>query len=393
MKILTFTTVYPNPDESALGVFVRRRVQAIGAKSEVKVVAPIPVLNYQRRALSPNREFPRRRIDGNVEVITPKWFYPPGGGALNSLFLFVSVAWPISTLRKQYLFDVIDAHFAHPDGIAAALLARTFRCPFTITMRGNEQDHVRHWLRRRWVSWALKRAGRVIAVARPLHDLALELGVNPSRVVTIPNGIDTAIFYPRDRDSMRIKHGVPSTTRLIVSAGNLIEPKCHHHTIQAVRALANSGIDAMLFIAGGPGSGSSCEPALRAQVFTLGLEKRVRLLGQVPPETLAELMCAADVFCLASSREGWPNVVHEALACGTPVVATRVGGVPEMIPSEAYGFIVPPNDPAALTSALTKALSTGWNRNAIAEWGQQRSWDQVAAEVIRELEAVLSEQR
>jgi glycosyltransferase involved in cell wall biosynthesis len=97
------------------------------------------------------------------------------------------------------------------------------------------------------------------------------------------------------------------------------------------------------------------------------------------------------VFCLASAREGWPNVVHEAHACGTPVVATNVGGVPEMIPSENFGLVVPPNDPAALHAALKQALSRQWDRGAIAAWGQARSWRQVAAEVLREMEQVCEE--
>jgi teichuronic acid biosynthesis glycosyltransferase TuaC len=391
MKILTFTTVYPNPSEPALGTFVRKRIQAISKRADVKVIAPIPMVNYQRRALRLRRHFPRRRLDGTVEVTAPRWLYPPAGGALNALCLFISTVLLVAKLRKNYRFDVIDAHFAHPDGVAAALIARTLGCPFTITMRGNEQDHAMHWLRARWMGWTLRRAGRIIVVAKPLHDLALQLGVDPSRIVTIPNGIDTEIFHPRDRQLIRSQFGIPPSSKLVLSAGNLIELKCHRNTIQAVRSLTDSGMDVTLLIAGGSGSGLSCESALRAQVAKSNLEDRVRFLGQVSPEDLASLMCAADLFCLASSREGWPNVVHESLACGTPVVATQVGGTPEMIPSDKYGLLVPRNDVSALTDALRKALSITWDREQIAKWGQQRSWDQVAIEVIREMEAVVAE--
>lgn len=387
MKILTFTTVYPNPNEPGLGIFVRRRIQAISKLAGVKVVAPVPIFNYQRRAFSLKRSIAFKRDADGVAVIAPRWFYPPGLNSLNPLFLFAAARGPISRLRDAYQFDVIDAHFAHPDGVAAAMLAQAFGCPFTITLRGNELDHSKHWLRRRWMSRALRRASHVIAVANPLRDLALELGADPQRVSTIPNGIDTAIFHPRDRELMRSKFEVLASTRLIASAGNLIELKGHQYAIQAVRSLADAGVDAKLLIAG---RSSGYESTLRELVSQLKLESRVRFLGQISPEALAELMCAADVFCLASSREGWPNVVHESLACGTPVVATHVGGAPEMITSDEFGILVPPNDSPALAAALQAALSKAWNRERIAAWGQSRSWDQVAAEVVRVFEGVVS---
>ena len=100
-------------------------------------------------------------------------------------------------------------------------------------------------------------------------------------------------------------------------------------------------------------------------------------------------MSAADLFCLASSREGWPNVVNESLACGTPVVATDIGGVPDMLPSPEYGLIVPPNDQASLDQALCHAFSMRWDREAIARWGQSRSWEHVASEVLQQLAQTL----
>jgi glycosyltransferase involved in cell wall biosynthesis len=99
------------------------------------------------------------------------------------------------------------------------------------------------------------------------------------------------------------------------------------------------------------------------------------------------MMTAADVFCLASSREGWPNVVNEALACATPVVTTDVGGAPDMVPGEEYGFVVPAGDGEALGAALRRALTKDWDRKAIAAWGGSRSWSNVAAETFEVLHA------
>jgi hypothetical protein len=131
---------------------------------------------------------------------------------------------------------------------------------------------------------------------------------------------------------------------VILSAGALVERKGHHRIIQALTDLTKGGVRPQLAIAGASGPEGAFEQELRALVRKLALEADVRFLGQATPDVLAELMSAADVFCLASTNEGWPNVVHEALACGAPVVATDVGAIPQMLPDPRYGVIVPVND-------------------------------------------------
>jgi len=120
----------------------------------------------------------------------------------------------------------------------------------------------------------------------------------------------------------------------------------------------------------------------------LDLEDRVRFCGPVDGDTMAELMSAADIFCLASTNEGWPNVVHEALACGAPVVATRVGAIPEMLAS-GRGLIVPVNDPFQLKEALALAFQMNWDRAAASAWARARSWEEVAAELYHEMEMIV----
>lgn len=390
-KILTLTTVYPTPTESGFGVFVERRVQHLAKLAEVKVLAPVPVIRYRGHVVELRRSVPARSCQGATEIIRPRWFYPPGAGALNAAFLFFRIIWPAMFLRRRYPFEIIDAHFGHPEGVSAALLSCVFRCPFTVTIRGSERIHAQHRFRKLSIRWALRRAGRVIAVAESLRKFAINLGVDPIRVVVIPNGVDTEVFHPRDRESGQSHYRLSSTAKLIVSAGHLNQLKGHHRIIDALRQLVDSGLDVELAIAGGGGRAENYEPVLRRQIAEHGLEARVKLLGYLHQEELANLISAADVFCLASSSEGWPNVVHESLACGTPVVATNVGGIPEMIPSEQYGIVVPVDEQAALTSALSQALSRTWDRKLIASWGQARSWDQVASEVLRVVEHAQAE--
>jgi glycosyltransferase involved in cell wall biosynthesis len=255
-----------------------------------------------------------------------------------------------------------------------------------VTLRGSELLHGQSRSKRWLMGWALRRAALVVTMSAELSRFATGLGAAAGKVNTIPNGVDGTVFFPQDRTQARLKHRLPADAKVILSAGHLIELKRHHDIIKALHKLRQDGLDAHLLIAGGPGGGGpSWEDRLHRLAFTLGIADAIRFLGPVEQSVLAELMAAADVFCLASAREGCPNVVNEAMACGTPVVATRVGAVPILIPSEQYGFIVPAQDEAALYQALQQALQKSWDHASIAARGQSRSWRQVARELLAQI--------
>jgi glycosyltransferase involved in cell wall biosynthesis len=392
---MSLSCLYPTPMEPGAGLFVQRRVQHLADLTELQVVAPVPIVQYgnaagKRIRISPDGGTPVR-WDGGVAVSHPRWFYPPLGGTANALWLFSQLLYPMVRLRKQFAFDVLDTHFGHPAGITGSLLSWTLGVPFTMTLRGNEPKHSRSLLGRYGMSWAVQRASRVFTVSERLRQFAIGLGADPRRVKTIPNGIDTAVFFPREKAACRVKHSFALDQALIVSAGALVERKGHHRIIRALRHLSDRGIRTHLAITGGPGPEGQYEKNIRQLVSDLGMEDSVHFLGAVTPEEMAEVMSAADLLCLASTNEGWPNVVHEALGCGTPVVATDVGAVPEILSDSRYGFVVPVDDGAALEKALEEALRTDWDRPAISAWGQARSWQQVAAEVFCEMVQVAAE--
>ena len=392
-NVLSLSTEFPNPSEPGKGLFVRSRLDAMASRARVFVVAPVAALDYanpQRHLLAASR-IPRQREQGSMPVLHPRWLYPPHGGWTNAFYLFVRLLPMLVRLRTRRPFDVIDAHFAHPEGIAAVLLGRILGRPVVVTIRGSELRYRHQRSKRFWMSWALRRADRVIAVSDGLGQLAVDLGVDPRRVKIVPNGINAEVFYRRDRLQCRVSHGIAVAERIILSAGDLAELKGHHRVIAAITALNRSGVRARLLIAGGLGRSGRYAETLRQQVIASGLEDQVAFLGEVTQDELAELMCAADVFCLASSTEGWPNVVNEALACGTPVVATDVGAVRQMIVSDQYGHVVPVHDGDALAEALRSAVTGQWDHETISARGRSRSWNQVAEDVLEQMVAVKAE--
>jgi teichuronic acid biosynthesis glycosyltransferase TuaC len=384
VKVLSLSTVYPNPAEENLGPFVRHRLQQVAQFLDVQVVAPVALIDYAaRRVTRPG--IPAIRQDGSLLVHYPRWAYLPGGGYTSAFFLAARLIPLLRKIRRKYPFDVLDSHFAYPAGISAALIGAALNLPFSVTLRGNEIMHARSRGTGRWIRWALERASRIIAVSENLRRFAIANGVQEGRVRTIPNGVDAQVFYPRPYAETRARLGIPKRRSAIVSAGFLIERKGHHRVVLALREIRRRGIDAELWIVGGPGREGQFESKISSAVRETGLEAAVHFTGNVAPAVLADYMSAADVLCLASSREGWPNVIHEAQACGAPVVATDVGGVQEMIPRAEYGFVVPANDQDALTAALGRALETRWDRAGITAWGQARSWRQVGLETAEAL--------
>jgi glycosyltransferase involved in cell wall biosynthesis len=370
--------MYPNPAETGLGVFVRTRIHHMAKLAEVRVFAPVALVDRHRRG----GRIPGRRADGGIAVEHPRWLYPPGLAGMNPLWLAMAVAPGVKRLAREWPFEIVDAEYGFPDGVAAAILGRWLGKPYSVTLRGSEVLHAGSAIRRRWLQWALRGAACVIAVSERLRQFALGLGAPAAMTRTIPNGVDSTVFHARDKATCRRALGVPESVPVVLSAGHLIELKGHHRVVAALRRLREGGLDARLVIAGGAGKRLSYEAEIRSAVAAGGLEEHVKFTGHLEPARLAEWMAASDVFCLASEREGWPNVVNEALACGTPVVAANVGAVPELLPSETYGRIVPPGDADALADGLHWALTRSWDRRAILDHGQSRDWNRTADEVV-----------
>jgi glycosyltransferase involved in cell wall biosynthesis len=377
LRVLTFTTLYPNAARPNHGVFVENRLRQTLARHEMAatVLAPVPFFPFTAAAFGAYALYaraPREEVRHGIAVHHPRFLLIPKFGMSAAPLLLYRGA--LAACRRLGLdkskFDVIDAHYFYPDGVAAAWLAEALNLPFVVTARGSDLNTLAEFDQaRRRILWAAERARAVITVSGALARRAVEIGIPETKLAVLRNGIDLDQFAPQDQKTARRRFGVSGF--VIVSVGNLIDLKGHDLTIKAVAAVPG----ATLLIAGG----GPLREALRAQAEALGAGGRVRFLGEVPHQDLALLYSAADVSVLMSEREGWANVLLESMACGTPVIATRVGGNAEVITKPEAGVLLPERSAAALTAALIEFRDRRVERTATRRHAEGFGWGAVAA--------------
>jgi glycosyltransferase involved in cell wall biosynthesis len=321
---------------------------------------------------------------GSLRVYHPRYFLlPKVWMPFHAASIFLGCLRPLAKLNREAKIDCIDAHFVYPDGMAAVLLGKVFGIPVTVSARGSDINlYPEYLLIRPMIKWTLNHADNVIAVSAALKDKMLELGASSARTHVIPNGVDERRFRYTGRTEARGKLNLPVNAEILISVGALIPSKGHQLLIRAFAQVAPSHPDLQLHILGE----GSYRQELEELVRELGLKDKVELTGKRPNEELQLWFNAADLSCLASAREGWPNVVTESLACGTPVVATSVGGIPEILHKPELGVLVE-QTVESIASGLKKALSTRWDRETISKLTRERTWEVVGAEV----EAVLAQ--
>lgn len=390
MRVLTVTSLFPNAVSPLLGTFVYQRVAHFAKRERhtVQVVAPVPYfpLWVPMSRWSAFGRVPRKEQIGSLTVYHPRYPQMPKISMLfHGLLIFLGCLRLVCRLHREQKFDCIDAHYVFPDGLAAVLLGKWLGIPVVISARGSDIDLFPSFrLIRPQICWTLRHADGLVAVSRALGQKMLDLGA--SCVEVIGNGIEAQSFYPVPRDLARVRAHLPQAAKIILSVAALVPCKGHRLLLTAYAEVAKSYSDLLLVLVGG----GELRHELTQQIRDLHLEDRVVMAGKIPNNELKFWYSAADVSCLASSREGMPNVLLEALACGTPLVATNVGGVPEVITSSEIGILVEENA-SALADALNAALQKSWDRKAIAHHGHQRTWDSVAAEVERYLNLVLTQ--
>jgi teichuronic acid biosynthesis glycosyltransferase TuaC len=372
IRLVTFTTLYPNAAQPTNGVFVENRLRHLLADGRVtsRVVAPTPwfpralashVAAYAAFARVPPAE---RRFD--IPILHPRFpVVPKLGMSVAPLLLYARSLPVLRRLQAEADFDLIDAHYFYPDGVAAILLGKALRKPVVITARGTDINLIpRHWLPRRQIRYAARHAAGIVAVSQALKDALVALGVAPSSVRVLRNGVDLEMFRPLDRLALRAELRLDGPT--LLSVGNLIDFKGNDLVIAALAALPHHNL-----LIAGEGPERATLERLAAQI---GVAERVRFLGRIAHDRLAALYSAADALVLASSREGWPNVLLEAMACGTPVVAAKVGGIPEVVRAPEAGLLLAERSVDAIGAAVARLFANLPDRARTRRYAEGYGW-------------------
>ena len=378
--IVVFSSLFPSAVQPGAGLFIRERLFRVGSHLPLAVVAPsawFPAQGLLQRfkpAFRPGA--PSHEVQQGFDVWFPRFLSFPGLLKRLDGWLMALGAWPrLRRLKREGRLDLIDAHFAYPDGFAATRLGNWLGVPVTITLRGTEQRLAQDPALVPLLKRALADATHVFAVSESLRQVALGLGIAPQKVQVVGNGVDLQKFQPLPRGEARAALGLPADAPVLVSVGGLCERKGFHRVIEQLPALRQRHPGLVYLVVGGPSPEGDMTAELQSQVAQAGLQDAVRFLGPLPPQRVREPLSAADVFVLATRNEGWANVFLEAMACGLPVVTTEVGGNAEVVCRPELGSVVRFGDGDRLREAIDSALHRDWDRDAIRRYAQDNTWD------------------
>jgi glycosyltransferase involved in cell wall biosynthesis len=372
-NILVVTNLYPYPWEPNRAAFNRQQFETLAEISNVNVIVLVP----WRSALGNFAKLKATTIK-NVGIDYCVYFYLPKiGRSIYPLFILPSLLtrfWKI----KKFKADCMLLSWAFPDAIAGGLLAKLLGIPTVVKVHGSDINvHAQMRAKRVQIKWAMDQAKAVIAVSQDLKNKIVQMGVSSNKVHLLYNGIDKSLFYPLEKAVARELCAIDINRQVIVFIGNLKVSKGCNLLLEAFALLTRkiSAVD-LYYI----GAGDQMD-TLQRKVGEYGLDASVHLLGSLPHKALPPWMNASDVLALPSMNEGVPNVILEAQACGTPVVATSVGGIPEIVSAE-NGILIEYGDEQKLCNALIEALNKNWDRLKISNNVNTLSWAENSAKLL-----------
>lgn len=373
MSILVFSSLFPNAQNPLHGLFVSELCVALSRRTKIRVIAPVNGLQslLAGRGLKVKGGTAENQYAYPVFWNIPR-FFKALDARLMSHFSRKAFQEAISVGAK-----LVHAHYAYPDGAAAAILARETGLPYLVTVHGSDinvlaQDQNRRAL----IAETLREASAVVAVSKELAAKVQALGVPGDRVHCIPNGVDLDKFSPGCKNVARKKLGLPLNKRVLLTVGRLDPVKGYDRLIETMCKLPR---DVFLVMAGEGGE----RGRLQGQIDERELSDRIVLAGAVAHDKLTDYYQAADSLVISSHSEGWPTIIFEAAACGTPISATAVGGIPEIISNFHLGTLIPDNRPESLVRGIEKTLAMKWDVDGLNGIAAEHSWSRIADQYLR----------
>lgn len=349
-RLLFISNLFPNPLFPGKGIFNRQMIDVLREYYDIDVISPVAWTAQLRMA-----SYIPPGLDTDHGIYHPLYLYPPGFlRTLHGQCFYHSIRSIARQLIRRYEYEMIYSSWLYPDSWAAARLAREHGLPLYVKVLGTDVNRLRAGtaLARKSLAVAVE-ARRVLCVSEALRERLLALGCPPERAVMLRNGVNREIFKPRPREEARRELGFAPSGRVILFVGNLLKSKGLRELLSAYRMISRPDLH-LVIIGDGP-----CAAETRSLTARFPNPEQVHLMGALPLERVALWMNAAHLLCLPSHMEGLPNVVLEALASGLPVVATRVGGIPELERGDGSLTLVEPRSVAELAGALQRQLDRG----------------------------------
>lgn len=393
LNLLVFSTLFPHKGEPTQGIFVENRLRHLLQDEDVNaiVIAPVPWFPFKSNIFgSYGRAAQADQVEtkNGLKIYHPRYLVIPKVGMLLTPYFLANSAKRAAKkiMQNGAKFDVIDSHYLFPDGVAASRLAKSLRLPFTMTARGSDVTQIALMDRpKRMILRACEAAAHVITVSHSLKKKLTALGADHRNISILRNGVDSDIFRPvdTDRDEFFEQLGLDPQKSTIVSAGWLIPRKRVDIVIAAISNLPNSQA---IIVGDGP-----LRRNLETQVKSLKLQNRVKFVGQKNPAEMPQFFSFADVLCLPSEREGWANVMLEAMACGAAVVARRVDGAIELVTADAPGGLVDGDDPESYGHVIEKILAKLPDRNDVRSYALKYSWRSTSSKQMQIFQRIAKE--
>jgi glycosyltransferase involved in cell wall biosynthesis len=396
LKALVLSEMFPNPDNATAGIFVLEQMRALRRRGvEFRVISPTPWIPSGLRSLARLRKYvaiPSHSTVDGFSVDYPRIPMFPRGVFLY-LAGFVYYLWCRALLRemlKETSIDLIHAHAIMPVGFAAVLLGREFKIPVICTVHGSDIN-VQPWRNRGnlWATkWALARVDRLCAVSQSLADKVRGLA-GGLQVDLVRNGADPEVFRATPKSEARARLGMPPADKVLLFVGNLIPIKNIPVLLEAMAQLPCKDITLCLV-----GEGELRE-SLERMAGDLGIRNRCIFAGRRPHEEIPAWLSAADCLVISSQMEGFPTIIPEAMLCRVPIIATAVGGIPEVVVDGATGLLIRPGDALALAGAITALLNHSGLATALAERAENfvhknLTWESNARKVVSLYEETLN---
>lgn len=382
IKTLILTNLFPNPEQPLRGNFIASLVKEICKITDITIVSPLPWHRFHKIPFVNN-------WDG-LTVYYPKYpFVPVLSRPLQPVLMTLSIFKLVERLVIEKGINLINAHWVYPDGISAVWTGRRIGVPVIVSARGCDINlYGNYRLRKPQIRWALEHSHRVITVSNNLSEIIVNnMALDKRKVIVIRNGVDKDRFSLGNREDYRKRTGLYLETKYLIFIGQMHEVKGVNYLIDALYILKKKGALTFKTILIGDGPlKKNVEDWIRKRDLT----KDILLLGEKPNDEIPLWMNACNLFCLPSKREGLPNVILEATATGLPVVASRVGGISEIV-DDSNGILVEPGNPSALADAIVTAFKKKWDRERIREKVNSFSWEKSAEMYFKIYQEVLAE--